>query len=1209
MSNNIFIPAGIKDKSTRDTFISVVKAINNFNTVIVQNDDPDQYTPGAPGDVIYAESTNSIWVFSGATNSWTSNFTPPAGTDGLNSATIFLYNKSLTNNPPTLFSGTFTYTFADSSTIPPTASSLVTSGNFNGWTTTPPTLSENENLFVSIATASSRTATDTIPFSEFSTPAIMSSAPYNSAIVSLYQTSADGTNPPSDPTGTFDYTFNTGNLVGQSGANFNSWSQSPTDISNGEYLWLIQASAFNNTAADSIAASEFSAAAVAGVGGVNGNSAKLLVLNATSQVFTFDKDNTADPSNQNITFTAFLENTVASTATFTTNPSVTLTGSGNTRTLSVANFGSNDSVTVTATADSAVSDTFTIYRLKDGATGAAGSDALTLILSNESHTFAADNLGIVASYGSSGTDITLFEGVTPILYDGVGNSNGTFNVTASASGITAGTITDGGNFATVSDHSAMTLDNATITYTITGKRSSGITFSFTKTQSFSKSKQGAEGLHAQEYGLLSYDDLYYSQLSTSNTFGIDTSLNGNANTGFGYGVGDYMLLHSSSGGALTIDSTTSTGINVAFPAGSSNNFVHGGSASNLSVTHLILLSHDEDNTTAASEFEKLKTVQTTSEIRFEWLTYGGRTFTVTNVDFVHELSPGYLIYCFAVTQDSSSISTVPLSTDPKPVTFEINKKALNRGAGRWHISVNSLPTSSSAANAAFSITGGPVNLDQAWFYTGTIENPTNQSVWIYDSSTSAWIQQTEVIDGNLLVSGTITSSKIQVDNLSAIQANLGQVNVTKNLRLTGDNSGFIAGRTDQSTYNANGFYIGREARDVFSAGNFVVGLEYAIVSVGTTDFELIGADNNNVGTTFKATGVGSGSGTATLIGFEVSHTSVINSKIQGVIHSEEKGLQILNPLIYTGGSSSGGISTITTVSNVNAGDAGQNITVSIYGGGGAGGYGNDNGYATTYSGSGGSTTVKIWAGVPGASGSVELTPTGGVTAAGGAGGQNASLGSPWVGEAGEASIFGPGGAGGAAQSGGNNSPSLSAGGGGAGGDGPQFFDASGGAGRGGESGEVVTITVDTSSYIDTKQIYVQVYAIGTGGVPTTGGSYSGSSGGGGAVTFASVLGGMSQYTAGDLALGSGTWNTVTRTTTATYQNTHGKPIGIYYKNYYGGAKILINDVNNRSTARVIDWTDGDADLDGGSTFMIPKDYYYWFDRINNPSSQPIIEMY
>ena len=42
----------------------------------------------------------------------------------------------------------------------------------------------------------------------------------------------------------------------------------------------------------------------------------------------------------------------------------------------------------------------------------------------------------------------------------------------------------------------------------------------------------------------------------------------------------------------------------------------------------------------------------------------------------------------------------------------------------------------------------------------------------------------------------------------------------------------------------------------------VNGTEYKILTAGTTDFTLVGAANNNVGTVFTATGAGTGTGTA-----------------------------------------------------------------------------------------------------------------------------------------------------------------------------------------------------------------------------------------------------------------------------------------------------------------------------------------------------------
>ncbi len=48
-----------------------------------------------------------------------------------------------------------------------------------------------------------------------------------------------------------------------------------------------------------------------------------------------------------------------------------------------------------------------------------------------------------------------------------------------------------------------------------------------------------------------------------------------------------------------------------------------------------------------------------------------------------------------------------------------------------------------------------------------------------------------------------------------------------------------------------------------TAGAFVVGQTYTILTIGSTDFTLIGASANTIGVTFVATGVGAGSGTAT----------------------------------------------------------------------------------------------------------------------------------------------------------------------------------------------------------------------------------------------------------------------------------------------------------------------------------------------------------
>jgi hypothetical protein len=63
--------------------------------------------------------------------------------------------------------------------------------------------------------------------------------------------------------------------------------------------------------------------------------------------------------------------------------------------------------------------------------------------------------------------------------------------------------------------------------------------------------------------------------------------------------------------------------------------------------------------------------------------------------------------------------------------------------------------------------------------------------------------------------------------------------------------------------STNGNVLTSKAGATITAGSFVVGTQYTILTVGTTNFTLIGASSNTVGVVFTATGVGSGDGTAT----------------------------------------------------------------------------------------------------------------------------------------------------------------------------------------------------------------------------------------------------------------------------------------------------------------------------------------------------------
>lgn len=141
--------------------------------------------------------------------------------------------------------------------------------------------------------------------------------------------------------------------------------------------------------------------------------------------------------------------------------------------------------------------TQTISKAKTGATGAAGSNGLTVVMSNESHTLPAGSDGTVSSYTNSGTTIQVYEGAT--LLTAGGSANGSFTVGAAtqapASTLTVGAVSYAGNTATVAVHSAMAAgtDSVTLTFPITVKRADGTTATINKTQTLTKAKAGAVG--------------------------------------------------------------------------------------------------------------------------------------------------------------------------------------------------------------------------------------------------------------------------------------------------------------------------------------------------------------------------------------------------------------------------------------------------------------------------------------------------------------------------------------------------------------------------------------------------------------------------------------------------------------------------------------------------------------------------------------------
>ena len=215
-------------------------------------------------------------------------------------------------------------------------------------------------------------------------------------------------------------------------------------------------------------------------------SAKSLRLSADTQIFRVAQNGTITPST--ITLTANRQN-IGSSTTYSSSPSITIGGSGDTATITPAQFGSNTAVTFTATAGG-FEDEMTIVKLEEG------SNALTVVNANESHTLPTTEAGTV-TYAGSGTSIKLFEGDTLLTFKTSSASDGQYNLTVVGNDIVpfnGGNLNsqDGNTIVSIPDHGTMTQNNADISYIFTGKRLNGTVFvSLVTQQTFSKAIAGS----------------------------------------------------------------------------------------------------------------------------------------------------------------------------------------------------------------------------------------------------------------------------------------------------------------------------------------------------------------------------------------------------------------------------------------------------------------------------------------------------------------------------------------------------------------------------------------------------------------------------------------------------------------------------------------------------------------------------------------------
>jgi hypothetical protein len=149
--------------------------------------------------------------------------------------------------------------------------------------------------------------------------------------------------------------------------------------------------------------------------------------------------------------------------------------------------------------------------------GGSGLNGITAILTNDTHAIPTDSADSTRNLTNSGTDIFIYEGATPLVYDtnyADATGTGKFTVTAVVDGVTIDppvTVTVPGTGTGVRYPDLKTADflktaTGSITFTITGRRLTtepgqtlGIPFTYTVKQSFTKTPSGIQGVPGAVY--------------------------------------------------------------------------------------------------------------------------------------------------------------------------------------------------------------------------------------------------------------------------------------------------------------------------------------------------------------------------------------------------------------------------------------------------------------------------------------------------------------------------------------------------------------------------------------------------------------------------------------------------------------------------------------------------------------------------------------
>jgi hypothetical protein len=492
--------------------------------------------------------------------------------------------------------------------------------------------------------------------------------------------------------------------------------------------------------------------------------------------------------------------------------------------------------------------------------------AMTAALSKETYVFPANSDGSVpaASYTGSGTQIRVYQGAAELTYDGTGTAKGTWRIAStSATNITIGSITDSGTFATVADHSGVAAgtDTSTITYNIEGTTLTGASFTLVKTQTFAKAKGGVPGSNGVRTAVL---DMYRWSATAPSTFPTGSST------------------YTWATGAFTAPATTNSWTLVPdLPVAGQTLYIarqiftDTGTSATSSVTWNVSSSIAYSSAGVNGQrvgilelYQWAAVAPTTFPAGTSTYTWATGAFTAPGTPNSWSLTPGapstgQTLWATSVRVSNNDTTATSTVTWNSSTAYAVGYAGSNgqpgeRGSKEFFAAGGSW--SDTTANTAISNAGlTKVLLDQV-----TISNGTSFAETRFWNGT-AWATISQVINGNLLVNGTVGANALIAGTVLANVFNVGSTNFQLDGAAQGAGKGALFVKNGANTILTAGYLdgstVGLSLKD--AAGNIIMQTTAAVGGTTPTNTYNNAISNNNIA--INGSGQLTGIGTANIV--------------------------------------------------------------------------------------------------------------------------------------------------------------------------------------------------------------------------------------------------------------------------------------------------------------------------------------------------------